>query len=198
LNLQEDTALQAVYDTQYILNLVSPVTTSGGGWYDAGTSVDYSVPATGSMTGIQGLIGGQWDFQGWYEGGTLVASSPRGSIQMNGAHTLTAHWRGNYFLPLLILAMIIVVITVLSYFRERFPLLQLHSLRKRKIKRRARRTRTVPEPTVDKVEIQETTSAKETEKPTSNKKTEMFCIQCGAVIPRSSKFCKECGSGITG
>jgi hypothetical protein len=30
------------------------------------------------------------------------------------------------------------------------------------------------------------------------KKTTMYCNQCGELIPRNSKFCKECGTKITG
>jgi len=31
---------------------------------------------------------------------------------------------------------------------------------------------------------------------TESKKTEMFCNQCGAIIPRDSKFCEECGHNV--
>jgi len=120
MNLQGNTTLQTVYVTQYRLNLISPEASAvGDGWYDSGSSANFSVPPTSPVKGIAGQLGDKWIFQGWYEGDKLTTSSNIGSITMNESHTLTPRWKHNYELPLLFLAAIIAAAIVLAYYSKK-------------------------------------------------------------------------------
>jgi uncharacterized repeat protein (TIGR02543 family) len=104
VNLQVDTPYSVVYVRQYKLTLVtSQGVVTGGGWYDNGTTADFSVPSSVPMNGTLGALGGKYDFQGWYENKTLVSSSSNSSLKMNSEHSLTANWTPNYTAPITIL-----------------------------------------------------------------------------------------------
>jgi hypothetical protein len=102
-NLQDDAMFEAVYAKQYRLTLESPqVRASGDGWYDEGSSAEFLASTNPPMSGILGVVGGRWVFQGWYEAQRLVSRPGNGSITMDQPHTLTAHWNADYTGPLVI------------------------------------------------------------------------------------------------
>lgn len=120
LNLQGDAKLEAIYVTQYRLNLVSPeANATGAGWYDTGSSAEFSVPNTHYMNGILGLLGGKWVFQGWYDGTSLLTSSDSSSIVINTSHTLSARWSADYMIPIAIPGVIVAAAVGLAYYRKR-------------------------------------------------------------------------------
>lgn len=103
-NIQEDAAFEAVYTEQHKLTLESPqVHASGDGWYDEGSTAQFSAPNNSTMMGVLGTLGGRWAFQGWYEARGLVSKSSSGSITMNKPHNLTAYWKAEYTNPLIII-----------------------------------------------------------------------------------------------
>ena len=113
LNIHADITLSVRYVKQYQLAVVSNVgDSSGSGWYDEGTTANYSVPSSVEpMDGLLGLLGGKWVFSGWYENDTQpVNQALVGSIYMNTPHQLTGQWRGDYTEPLSILGILIVAI----------------------------------------------------------------------------------------
>jgi len=111
--LNSSESVEATYATQYRLVLTGgPVTAVGEGWYDQGSPAAFSVPASGSISGLLGLLGGKASFQGWYENGELVTDSPTGTISMSRPHTLVAQWQIDYSMPISIIAGIAIVVSL--------------------------------------------------------------------------------------
>lgn len=199
VNLQDDASYSVVYVTQYKLTLVtSQGVASGDEWVDEGSTARFHVPPAVPMTGILGILGGKFDFQGWYEGKTLETSNSNGSIIMNTSHTLTANWTPNYIIPIAILSVVVIVAVGLTYYvtRQRSA-----SPKRRRMRRKKPDSDTEAVPDTEKSTIQPTTVEAEAPKnaPSISKrsKTLMFCTQCGAKITRDSKFCKECGAKLS-
>jgi len=170
-NVQGDTKLTAIYQTQYRLSLIgfpAQFTATGEEWYDSGSTakLPFSAPSRFLL----------WTCQGWYENGDLVADANNGSIRMDAPHTLTARLAPDYPLIGIILCIIALVVISMLYYRSRT----------------GTSGEVKPEP-----QDQETVTA-DIKRTRSSKKTEIFCNQCGATIPRNSKFCKECGSKLIG
>ena len=83
----------ANYQTQYYLTVSSTYgSTSGSGWYNAGSVAYASVSAGTVSTGT----GSQEVFSSWSTGGTNYAGS--NGITMNSPVTSTASWQGQYYL----------------------------------------------------------------------------------------------------
>jgi ribosomal protein L40E len=172
VNLQDDATFEATYVTQYSLTLESPQgSPTGAGWYDEGTSAQFSVPPTQPMSGVLGSLGGKWAFQGWYEGQSLVNKSSSASITMDRAHSLTARWAADYMIPLVVIGVIagavLVGITVI-FLRRRRPTL-------------------TPQP----VQVEPTPVQPQVSRTVLSDK--QFCLNCGAELPLKSKFCNKCG-----
>jgi len=171
-DLSDDAAYTAIYVTQYRLTLVTAQgTANGDAWYDEGSSAEFSVPPAVPMSGILGMLGGKFDFEGWYEGGRSVTSSNGGSITMNTSHTLTANWAPNYTQPIIILSVVCVAAVGLAYY----------------LSGRRSRSEVIPSTTHEKPATRQAEQAMP---------SGMFCIQCGAGITGDSKFCKECGAKV--
>ena len=103
-DLESDTVLAAEYIKQYRLTLISPVNATGAGWYYEGSPAQISV--TGQFSGFLSMLGAKPQFRGWFENGQLIATSSNATIQMNGAHTLTAEWSTDYSIPIIIAVVI--------------------------------------------------------------------------------------------
>jgi uncharacterized repeat protein (TIGR02543 family) len=196
VDVESDTYYTLTYVTQYKLTLITTQGTAAGeDWYDEGTAAVFSVPSSVPMNGFLGTLGGKYDFQGWYEGKTLVSSSSNSSLKMDGQHTLTANWTPNYTAPIIILGVVVLAVVGLTFYL----------IRKKAAKPKRRRTRRkkleqdTKEPIVpDEAEpTAETQQVEATESTTEPKKSTMFCTECGASISRDSKFCKECGTPIS-
>ena len=117
-DLEDDTNLTATYVTQHSLTLTEPSAT-GAGWYDQGSTAQFSAPSSEPVPGILGILGGTQTLQGWYENGTLVTSSSTGSITMNAPHALSVQWTTNYTMPLAVIIIVVVVAGVLVFFVTR-------------------------------------------------------------------------------
>ncbi|MGA3298201.1 MAG: zinc ribbon domain-containing protein [Candidatus Bathyarchaeia archaeon] len=205
LIVEADSSLSASYDRQFLLTVRSDFGyLNGGGWYNEGSTASFSVsPVQSPYDGFLGTISLQHQFTGW--SGDVVSTSASSSISMDGPKTVTASWKtvgGPLFLGLvgLILAMSLVAVFLL-YRRGTIGLdfkLPSSIKRTRRKSRRTKRTQAVTEPAyAQETEASESiTDVRKSAKPTVDKAT-MFCIQCGAVIPRNSKFCKECGNKLT-
>src|SRR5208337_2886431 len=88
IDLTSDMDLEAVYMTQFNLTIVSPLPTSGSGWYDAGSTAYYSVNNFPIGLDSSGL----WIFTGWYDqNGSFVTYFGGASIVMNSPTTLEAN-----------------------------------------------------------------------------------------------------------
>jgi hypothetical protein len=89
IDLNSDTTLEAVYVTQYNLTIISPLPTVGGGWYDAGSTANYSIAVFPITLNSSGL----WIFIGWYDqNGSLATIFGGGSIATNAPTSLEARY----------------------------------------------------------------------------------------------------------
>jgi hypothetical protein len=117
--------IRVIYHAEHYLKLESAVgRTEGEGWYSEGTTATYKVTSREQpMNGLLGVLGGKWQFDGWYENGipavtgfTSPTGSGSGSIYMNKAHVLEAHWQPDYSGLYLTLACLAVFLVILSLF----------------------------------------------------------------------------------
>jgi len=138
VSLDHDIVLRANYVTQYRLQVISPVSVEGGGWYDASSNVMLSIQSRiVSMNGFLGILGGKWVFQGWTEDGHGLSGSTIDQITLNSPHVVAVIWKADYRLPLSIVAGlgILLALTIL-YSRRRSQ--------ERKRPRRGRSRKTAP------------------------------------------------------
>ena len=105
---------------QYLLSLETPVgQAEGGGWYDAGTSANFTVTLPDISRGFGQLLGVTFYFDHWVdENGNRVAS---GSLRMDSSHTLKASWstRLTDWRPILALIIFIVVVILVIELRRK-------------------------------------------------------------------------------
>ena len=119
--LNHDIVLHANYVTQYRLQVISPVSVVGEGWYNAGSNVTLSIQSLiVPMNGFLGILGAKWVFQGWTEDGREVSGSTIDQITMNSPHLVEVIWKGDYRLPLsIVAALVIPVALTILYSRRR-------------------------------------------------------------------------------
>ena len=194
-DLESDTDIAATYLTQYLVNATSDSTLQSG-WYDQGTVLKLNV-SNQLVNNYRLVLAG---FDGWYNGAQLISKSPSASLAVEGPVTLSARWN---YLPYLPPMLIIVAVAAVLFFARRgsIPAPRLPELKMFSRKRTRKRTKrskpkvetVAPEP---ESQVAQTAVVKEV-KPPKPAKTTMYCTQCGAVISRDSKFCKECGSKQT-
>jgi hypothetical protein len=107
VELNHDITLTANYITQYRLQVITPVTVSGAGWYDQDSSVTLSVQSTSApIGGLLGVLGGNWMFQGWVEDRHTISNSTTLLVAMNSPRVVIVAWRSDYRSPLTILTLI--------------------------------------------------------------------------------------------
>ena len=117
--LNWDITLRAIYVTQYDLQVASPVTVTGTGWYDSGSTVYLSTSPIAPMGGVLGVMGGEWVLQGWLEDGAKVSNSTNAAILMNSSHKVSVVWRANLNYPLLIVSTATAVPLAIFYAQRR-------------------------------------------------------------------------------
>jgi len=195
-DLESDDEITAAYVTQYLVTATTDSSLESG-WYNAGTVLQLSVSQTRLWARYRVLTGG---FDGWYANGELMSKSVTTSFTVNGPVSLTAIW--NFFPYLVLIPIIIAAVVCAALFLSRggiIPSLELPKLNTdKRSRKRTRRTKPKPETyKSDKANLvtHAAESGREATKPRKSKV--MHCTQCGATIPRDSKFCKECGSKQT-
>jgi hypothetical protein len=104
---------EAVYVTQFRLKIDDQTASGKGeGWYDPGSIASYSVSDSQPMSGILGLLGGILRFQAWEQDGKFLSNSSVGLIIMDKPHVLTVLWRGDYTMPIIVIAALAIVIAL--------------------------------------------------------------------------------------
>lgn len=188
--LDSDMALQASYVRQYLVTMDSGLIAPRSDWGDEGSLVQFSVPSsTKPMSGLFGLLGGDWVFTGWYEGNTLLTRSISGSISVYSPHALKAHWQADYTRPIMILGSVAVLTVIgLLFYARRRPSSSRDSFG--------------PESRIEEVSTERTGdrrfgsfSPSSSQAPQPIQET-IQCLCCGAKIARISKFCNECGHAV--
>jgi hypothetical protein len=135
VTLNHDIALHANYVTQYRLQVTSPVSVEGAGWYDADSNATLSIPSQiVPMTGVLGILGAKWVFQGWTEDRHRVSGSTIAQITMDAPHTVGVIWTADYRLPLSILGTLVILLALIILYSRRRS-------QKRKGPRRGRKSR---------------------------------------------------------
>jgi hypothetical protein len=97
----------ATYDTYYLLTVTSAHgEVNGGGWYKAGTAVNWSVsPPETPMSGILGFFMGK-----------LKPESATGTEVMDAPKTIDIAWNPDYTMPAIFIALLVVVLGVVVFF----------------------------------------------------------------------------------
>ena len=167
----------AKYQTQYLLTVQSPNglgTPQGSGFYDAGSTAQFSVTSPTGILIQQVFV--QW--QGDYSG-----TSTQGSIIMDQPHTVTATWTSSYtqlYLVAVAAAAVIVVIVLLLLRR----------------KRGGSETVTKPPPPGPSEPGEDKTQPVQTMPISEGKSTEpvsVICSSCGTPSPPGLAYCTNCG-----
>ncbi len=118
--LNSDANFSAVYVTQYLLTIRSPLgDPTGGGWHDAGSTVAFSVTPTQPMSSIVGVLGGTWTFRGWYEDGRLLTNRSSDTMSMNQPRSIEAQGEADYTAPLVTFLVIAAVALISGYVIKR-------------------------------------------------------------------------------
>ncbi len=106
VDLDHDITLTGNYATEYYLEVISPVAVQGTGWYDAESMVTVSIhSASEPMSGIMGILGGKWVFQGWSVDENEVSRSPVLLITMDYPKVVNVLWTPDYTVPLILLSL---------------------------------------------------------------------------------------------
>lgn len=142
IQLNQGITLEAIYQTQYYLTLISPqVNVTGMGWYNEGSVANFSAPpGILPMNGLLGILRGNWRLQGWYEDQTLLSDHTTGQISMNKPHTLEVRWHGNYTMPLILTAFSSLAFVACAFIAQSRLIVNKRGRRTRKRGTRRRRT----------------------------------------------------------
>jgi len=164
----------AEYKAQYKLTVNSQYgATSGSGWYDAGSTAEFSVTSSVPESGIMGSLGVKYLFKSWT--GDSSATTPQATVLMNSPKTVTAVWTKDYtqFYTLvgaiagIVIALIVVLIVVLR--------------RKPKAPPAAYQAPSVAPLPVQPLE----------------KAIARYCMHCGAELTPDATYCRKCGQQQT-
>jgi len=112
--LTRDVTIRAIYETQYLLSVISPeVAVTGAAWYDNGTNATISIPSTTvPMAGALGTFGAKWTFTGWSENGQVASKSTTWSMYITSPRVITADWQADYSAPATIIALVLISIAL--------------------------------------------------------------------------------------
>ncbi len=112
INLESNMSLEPVYAQQYKLTTESHGPVMGDGWYDKGTTANFSTSSPQIFTGnaIE-----WWTFNGWYENGTIITTASSSSVVMNAPHTLVADWSATSLPLILPEFMLLVTVFLLAF-----------------------------------------------------------------------------------
>jgi hypothetical protein len=119
ITVGNDATLRAKYQMQYSFNVTSLYgSTEGAGWYPKNTNVSLSVsPLTVPVGGFAGFLGAREVFDHW-DGG-CTSSQPECTVVMDGPKRATVVWKEDYMIPILALASIALVATIVLLFINR-------------------------------------------------------------------------------
>lgn len=98
IDLSSDTSLQVNYIQQYKLSIISPISASGDGWYDQGSTASFSTDSGWQLTVTSLQV-----FGGWYDNSLLVSRSGSDAIQIDRPYRLRAAWGVYPLLPALLI-----------------------------------------------------------------------------------------------
>jgi hypothetical protein len=118
VTVNEPIAVVGRYDTEYYLNVTSPIgETKGSGWYLKNSDASFSIDRTTvTAEGILGILGLRRSFIQWVGSNNFlgVPVEPQGSVTMKEPTTVEAVWQDDYGLLALNIVIVILVIAVVG------------------------------------------------------------------------------------
>jgi hypothetical protein len=96
VTLSDDLVLEAVYVLQYRLDVKSAANVTGAGWYNKGADARFSAAKEEPMSGLVGILGGKWQFRGWYENDKVITLDLTGQAVMDRPRSITASYSADY------------------------------------------------------------------------------------------------------
>ena len=157
----------AKYTTQYLLTVDSPGglgNPQGGGYYNAGSTAQFSVTSPVGYVIQQVFV--QWQ-------GDYTSSSPRGSITMNSPHVVRAVWSTSYLPLIAIVVAAVAIVGGLAFWRSRRGPTPPE-------------TKPTPTPTVPTASVAvESGAVKCLNCGTENPSDQKFCTNCGENLKQS-------------
>lgn len=158
----------ADFKTEYLLTVKTAIGDSqGSGWYDAGSTVTFSVSSLIPAEGLMGMLGGKYVFDHWT--GDSTSTTATASFTVNGPKVVTAEWRVDNTVPYMVISAIAAVLVVAAL---------LLVMRHRKGRSSAPASQNLfAEP------------ARQPHLISSDR-----CISCGKEILQQGIFCEHCGA----
>ena len=93
--VNKPTVLEAIYSTQYRLIVESSYEKCyGAGWYDANSTVTFTVPESVPSKDLTWILGVSYRFEKWR--GDLTSSNPTSSLVMDSPKKVSAIWKVEY------------------------------------------------------------------------------------------------------
>jgi len=118
VTVNEPVAVVGRYDTEYYLNVTSPIgETKGSGWYLKDSTASFSIDRTTVRAeGILGILGLRWSFTQWRGSNNFLGlpTEPQGSLIMKEPTKIQAVWQDDYSSLALNIALVILVIAVVG------------------------------------------------------------------------------------
>jgi len=137
--------LIATWRSQYYLTVETRHgTASGEGWYDNGSTAEFSVPVEIPMNPPFGSLGGKYVFSSWT--GDSTANTPRATISMDGAHVVTASWTSDYAFVAAFFVVLTAIVAILA-------VLIIFTIRRKKLEGLREETQTRTEGTLPSPEV---------------------------------------------
>jgi len=107
--------LTATWRWQYYLTVETKHgTPSGEGWYDDGSTAEFSIPSEVPMESPFGSLGGKYVFSGWT--GDSTATTPKATILMDRPHNVVASWTSDYSMVTAFFVALTAIVAALAVF----------------------------------------------------------------------------------
>jgi len=108
-------SLTATWRWQYYLTVETKHgTPSGEGWYDDGSTAEFSIPSEVPMESPFGSLGGKYVFSGWT--GDAAATTPKATILMDRPHNVVASWTSDYSMVTAFFVALTAIVATLAVF----------------------------------------------------------------------------------
>jgi len=89
-------------------------TPSGEGWYDEGSTAEFSIPSEIPMESPFGSLGGKYIFSGWT--GDSTATTPKAAILMDRPYAVVASWTSDYSMVTAFFVILTAIIATVGVF----------------------------------------------------------------------------------
>jgi len=107
--------LTATWKWQYYLTVETKHgAPRGEGWYDDGSTAEFSVPSETPMDPPLDSLGGKYVFSGW--SGDSTSTAPKATILMDGPHIVVASWTSDYSMVTAFFVILTAIVAAIGVF----------------------------------------------------------------------------------